>query len=186
MVTLIDTPIIVSQAKGQRLYQPRSKADQADPLPETSISPQQVHFLDPDHPFGQPMTDQMVWRLLAQDPYLEYKCENDQVYVISNGSDLSLIVPKDRSAPEPYPVRRPDDFAPAFRLLGWAFLGLSLAGLGTLLFAPLAVLQALQVYLKQPLSRADQTRLMVVLVIAAGLLGIAFNLNLLLLRHFLP
>lgn len=186
MVTLRNTPVTVSQVQGQRIYQPRSKAGQAGPLPETSISPQQVHFLDPDHPFGQPMTDQMVWRLLAQDPYLEYKCENDQVYVISNGADLSLIVPKDRNAPEPYPVGRADNFAPAFRLLGWAFLGLSLAGLGTLLFAPLAVLQALQVYLKQPLSRADQTRLTVVLIIAAGLLGIAFNLNLLLLRYFLP
>ena len=151
---------------------------------ENSAKPKAAYLFNPYQPLGQHLTNQTIWQLFEQNPYLEYKVENDQVYVVSDGADLSFIVPKERNIPEQYPLKKGDRLASAFRLLGWAFLGLAPAGLGTLIFAPLAVWRALPVYLHQPSTQADRVRSVIVLGIAGGLLGIAFILNYLLLLHF--
>lgn len=108
---------------------------------------------------------------------LKYETEDDQVYVLSDGSAAPLIVPKNRNTPEPSLGQRPQPLAPAFRLLGVAFLGLAPAGLCTLVLAPLAALWAIALLLTRPLSRADRMRVLIVLGIAAALLGLAIPLS---------
>lgn len=110
--------------------------------------------------------------------------ENEQVYVISDGADSSLIIPKDRNIPERYTPKSQSPLDKAFVLLGLAFLGLALAGLGTLIFAPLAIIQAGRLYRGQPASQVDHIRLAIVLIIAALLLGGALNLIYLFYLHF--
>ena len=109
--------------------------------------------------------------------YLRYETEDDQVYVLSDGSAALLTVPKNRDTPEPSLGQQSQPLAPAFRLLGLAFLGLAPAGLGTLVLAPLAALWAIALLLTRPLSRADRIRVLIVLGIAAALLGLAIPLS---------
>jgi hypothetical protein len=109
--------------------------------------------------------------------YLRYEGEDDQVYILSDGGEAPLIVHKNRDTPEPSLGQRPQPLAPAFRLLGVAVLGLAPAGLCTLVLAPLAMLWAIALLLTQPLSRADRIRVLIVLGIAAALLGLAIPLS---------
>jgi hypothetical protein len=147
------------------------------------IAYHQAYFFSPNQPLGQPLNRYTTWGLLRQDPQLEYQVENDRVYVVSTGADISLIVPKDWNTPESYLPSASAPLASAFRYLGLAFLGLSLAGLGTLVFAPLAIGLALRIYTTRRLERADRIRVGIVLALAGALLGVALALNFLLLRH---
>ena len=105
-----------------------------------------------------------------------YLGEDDQFYTLSDGSDLTLVVPKNRSVPETYARRPRQPLFPAFHFLIMAFFGLAPAGLGAIIFAPLAAFWAILVFITQPLSRADRFRVLVVLVISAVLLGLAIPL----------
>jgi hypothetical protein len=162
-----------------------NRALKASSLPEKLACLNRVHYLDPYHPLGRRLTYNMIWHLLEKEPYLEYKDENNTLYMVSNGNDIAFTVPKDRNVPETYPAKEADPINSAFRWLGWAILGLTPAGLGTLIFAPLAVLRVLQAFLMYPLDQADQTRAALILVVAGILLIIALILNFLLIVHFL-
>ncbi len=83
---------------------------------------------------------------------LIYQRENDQVYVLSDGSETHLVVPKNRTMPASFFYSQARPLTPAFRLLGLAVLGLAPAGLGTLLLAPLAVLWTVYVAFTQPMK----------------------------------
>jgi len=109
-----------------------------------------------------------VRSLLAQDPFLLYLDESGDRYHVRHGADQELMVPKDRSLPEPYPVPRPALLQRAYRWLWLACLGLLLAGLGALLFASLAAAAAVGLNF-QPISRNDRIRSLVILILASGL-----------------
>jgi len=145
--------------------------------------PKEAYYFDPDHPFGQSLSYERAWNLLKQNPWLEYEVENDQVYVLSSGAELSLIVPKDRDLPERYLAEGASLVKPAFRWLGLALLGLPPAGLGTLVFVLLAVWHVWQVSKRSTLDQADRVRAAVILTVAAGLLSLALALNYLLFLH---
>jgi hypothetical protein len=144
----------------------------------------QVYLLDPNRPFGESISPEQVQHLLDQEPYLQYQCENDQVYVLSGKHDQSWIVPKKRNLFEAYPTANQPLFTPIFGLLGWAFVGLLAAGLGTLVFAPWAAWRSIQLYRHQLLNQADQRRLVIALALSLSLLGVAFSFNLLFLLQF--
>jgi hypothetical protein len=144
----------------------------------------QAYLFDVKNPSGQFLADKTIWSLLKQNPYLEYGVENEQVYVISDGANFSIVIPKDRNSPETYRSRSRRPLDKAFVLLGWAFLGWALAGLGTLIFAPLAIIQALRTYQSRPVSRVDHIRVAIVIVIAVLLLIGALNLTYLFYLHF--
>jgi hypothetical protein len=137
-----------------------------------------AYYFSPERPLGEALTDETVRSLLEQDPRLEYQVESDQVYVVSGGNELSLIVPKERNAPDGYLPEDADAHRVVFRLLGWAFLGLAPAGLGTLILAPLAAVKALKLYHSRPPGQADRTRAAVALAIAGGMTVIALGLSL--------
>jgi hypothetical protein len=146
---------------------------------------EQAYFFEPENPVGQFLTDKTIWTLLRQDPRLEYKVENEQVYVISDGADCSLVVPKDRNIPEIYSPRNQRPLDKAFVMLGWAFLGLALAGIGTLIFVPLAIVQALRMlFTGRPVNRVDRIRIVIVMINAAILLILALSLIYLFYLHF--
>jgi hypothetical protein len=144
----------------------------------------QAYLFDVKNPSGEFLADKTIWTLLKQDPYLEYGVENEQVYVISNGTGYSLVIPKDRNSPQAYRPRSQRPLDKAFVLLGWAFLGWALAGLGTLIFAPLAIIQALRTYQGGPVSRADHIRVAIVIVLAGLSLIGALGLTYLFYLHF--
>ena len=144
----------------------------------------QVYLLDPTHPLGESLSAERVQSLLAQEPYLQYQCENDQVYVLSGRHEQSWIVPKKRDMFEAYPNLHQPIFTPVFGLLGWAIVGLLAAGLGTWVFAPWAVWRSFRIYRQYPLNQADLRRMTIVLTLALSLLGIALAFNLLFLLQF--
>ena len=109
-----------------------------------------------------------VRQLLAQDPFLLYLEETGDQYQVRHGTGADLIIPKDRSLPEPYPAERPALLQKAYRWVWLACLGLLLAGLCGMLLATLAMFAALAVNF-QPISRADRIRSLVVLLLSGGL-----------------
>ena len=161
------------------------EAKRARTLPEMLAHLHRAHRVDPTHPHVQSLTRQALWRILQEEPFLAYKDESDQLYYVWNGLDLTLTVLKNRTAPAPYPPPQPSPLAPAWRTLGWAALGLSLAGMGTLVLAPLALFRAVDVLLNRPLDRADWARAVIVMALSLLLWGVGVALGLLLLLHFL-
>lgn len=118
-----------------------------------------------------------------QASHLRYEGEDSQVYVLSDSKQRPLIIPKNRTAPETILDLQAQSLDPAFRLLVAAFFGLSLAGLGTLVLAPLAMAWALAVYFTRPLLRANRVRVIIILGISAGLISLALLLIKLFLTH---
>ena len=115
---------------------------------------------------------------------LTYMGEDDQVFLVSDSNGESLTFPKNRNVPQPHVDKPPQPLIPAFRLLALAFVGLAPAGLGALVFAPLAALWALLVLITRPSTRSDTIRVMVVWGIAALLVGIALPMSAQVLAHF--
>ncbi len=105
-----------------------------------------------------------------QASFLKYEGEDRQVYILSDRNGTILRVPKNRNEA---PAARPagaDHFSPAYVLLSLAFLGLAPAGLGTLIFAPLAMLWTLVIAVFRRPGRAGFLRIAVVWGLAALML----------------
>jgi hypothetical protein len=142
----------------------------------------QVNRLDPKHPAGKQESYQMLWKLLEDDPYLAYQNETDDYYLVENHRVASLAVPKDRQPVEPFPPTQPQPLKPAYTLLRLAVIGLFFAGLGTLVFAPLAMLSAMNIsaQLQDPIQH---TRARAVILICLALLPISVILSWLFISH---
>jgi len=118
-----------------------------------------------------------------EDVFLKYQDEDDQVYVLSDGDNGRVIVPKNRNVPERFRQQQMQPLTPAFRLLMMAILGLAPAGLGTLVLAPLAALWTVYACLTHQMARADRIRAALVLGIVAVLLGLAIPLSMVFLHR---
>jgi hypothetical protein len=119
---------------------------------------------------------------LEQDFFILYLDETDNLYHVRNSAQLSLLVPKGRSVPEPYPIRRPARLQSAYRWLWMAFLGLPLAGIGAIVFAPLAAIAAIGLYFKTP-SKTNRIFSLVVILLSGGLWLVGLLLAVILLVH---
>ena len=82
--------------------------------------------------------------LFDRDPFLAYLNETQELYHVVNKDMMVLRIPKKRTPVEPFPPAGPSTLSPAYRWLWLAFFGLMLAGVPTLLFAPMAARAALQ------------------------------------------
>lgn len=91
----------------------------------------------PDHREARRGMYDAMNRYLKQRPFLRFLEETPEMYRIVTGSGEVVIVPKDRG-PRSLPPNDPAVAQPAYRWLGLALLGLLLAGLGALVFAPVA------------------------------------------------
>ncbi len=118
----------------------------------------QANRINPDLPQAKSAMYNALWAELQQDPFLAYLDQDDKLYFVRSHEYLSLAVPKDRAVPkETYPPKQPQPLARAYHWLAWAVLGLTLAGLGTLIFAPLAIWSAFSSF-REPLQRGDRIR----------------------------
>jgi hypothetical protein len=140
--------------------------------------------LQPASPAAAQKTYRLVQQLLQQDAFILYLDESDELYHVRSGEQLSLLVPKDRSLPQPYPPSRPALLQSAYRWLSLAFLGLPLAGLGAILFAPLAAASALGLYFKTA-SRTNRVYSLVVIMLSGGLWLVGLLLGVILLVHLI-
>jgi hypothetical protein len=92
---------------------------------------------------GQPSTRQRMYETLkpylARRPFLRYSHENALLYRVSTAEGMALNVAKDRAIVTPYPPPlKSSPLRPVFRWFRWSLLGLLVAGLGTLICAPMA------------------------------------------------
>jgi len=82
--------------------------------------------------------------VLERDPFLAYAEETQELYRVRNAEQTMLSIAKKRSFTPAYLAEgKIDSLTLSHRLLIFALLGLLLAGLGTLIFAPLAAWTAL-------------------------------------------
>ena len=138
--------------------------------------------LNPQHPDAQEALHQSLQRFLEANAFLAYVGESNTTYFIHTNTGLVLTVPKKHAIPEPYPPREPSLLRQGYRRLGLALFGLALAGLGTFLFAPLAMISAYQA-VQHARTKADQIRALIIIVAALLLCGLAVPLCILFLMH---
>ncbi|MBN2086287.1 MAG: hypothetical protein JW748_13790 [Anaerolineales bacterium] len=111
-----------------------------------------------------------------QASFLKYEGEDRDVYILSDCNGSILRVPKNRNQAAAFPAEDIHTFTPAYILLFAAFLGLAPAGLGTLVFAPPAMLWALGIAVLRRPGRAGWIRIAVVWTAAALMLLAALPL----------
>lgn len=119
------------------------RATLAPSLEERLICVNCLNELSPDHQDRHHVAFFAVKELLDKDPFLAYLEETEALYRVINKNHMVLTVPKKRALDNTAPSERPRPLKAAYRLLMLAILGLLLAGIGTLVFAPLATLAAL-------------------------------------------
>jgi hypothetical protein len=112
------------------------------------------------------------------DTTLTYLGEDEQFYLLKDGKEGFLRMPKGRAVQESFHQVQVRPLAPVYRLLAIALLGLAPAGLGTLLLVPLALVWTIWVILTHSLDKTDRKRAAIVLGVCAGLLGVAVPLGL--------
>jgi F0F1-type ATP synthase membrane subunit c/vacuolar-type H+-ATPase subunit K len=159
-------------------------AQNAASLAETITYLNQANRLQPSDPDTKQITYQILQKLLEQDPFILYQTETDASYQVRSGEQLSLVVPKDRSIPQAYPTTRPARLQKAYQWLKIAILGLPLAGIGALLFAPLAAASAIGLYIEKP-SKTNRIYSLVVLILASSLWLFGLLIGVILLIHLI-
>jgi len=164
------------------------RAETAPSIEEAVACLNQANALLPSDAELSQKTHQMIQKLIKQDPFVLYLDETDNLYHVRSGERLTLSVPKDRSVPEPYPALRPVLLQHAYRWLWMAFLGLALAGLGALVFAPLAAISAVALNLIHPSRhsfRAYRIQSLLVLILSGSLWLCGLLLFVILLVHII-
>jgi hypothetical protein len=121
--------------------------------------------------------------LLDQDPFLAYLEETEELYRTVH-ADYVLNIPKKRAANNVFPPEGSGPLTGAYRWLTLAFMGLLVAGIGTIIFAPLAVFAALRAQ-GSVQSRSERIKSIVVLIVAFGLFLIGILFSVLFLLHWL-
>ena len=122
--------------------------------------------------------------LLDRNPYLVYLEETDELYRVAS-TDHVLSIPKKRVPVTPYPPKQPPSgpLRTAYRWLHLAIVGLLLAGIGSVIFAPLAALTAIRAQ-QSGQSPTEKVSLTVVLVVAFILFVVGVLFSLLLILHW--
>ncbi len=117
-----------------------------------------------------------VKELLDRDPFLAYLEENPALYRVIGKNNQVLVIPKKRTPIKPTlsESEQPSPLKAAYSLLVIAIFGLLLAGIGALIFAPLAVLAAFQAPRS---SHAERVSFAILLILASllFLIGLAFG-----------
>lgn len=123
--------------------------------------------------------------LLDRNPFLRYLEETDDLYRVVNAERVVLSIPKKRAPADPPPSEQPQPgpLRAAYRWLMLAIAGLLVAGLGTVIFAPVAAFAAIRAHRTEE-SHAEHVRSTVIVVVAFGLFIIGFLFSLLFFLHF--
>jgi hypothetical protein len=144
----------------------------------------QANSLQPGNLEAHRTTYRIVRALLQSNPQLTYLNETEAHYNVQSSEQISLIVPKDRHVPKIIPADSTTLFGSAYRWLGLAALGLLPAGLGAIVFAPLAGLTAFRLNLL-PLSRQNRIHSLLLIILSGGLWLCGLLLGVILLVHLI-
>ena len=155
------------------------------PSPEERVmSVNRLNELAPDLQDQHHLSFFTIREALERDPFLAYHGETEDLYRAVNAQQVMLSIPKQRAPTEPFPPPHSNPLRAAYRWLVLAFFGLLLAGLGSLVFAPLAALSARRV--KPSLkSRSEQVNVNVIITLSLLVLLLGLNFAFLLLIHWL-
>jgi len=122
--------------------------------------------------------------LVDRDPFLAYQEETDELYRVINGEHLPVSIRKKRAAANAALYEASHHLRVAYGWLVVAIAGLLLAGIGTLIGAPLAAVSAVQA-LQHPRSRSEWGNSLIVLFFAILLILVGAALLLLFALHWL-
>jgi hypothetical protein len=122
--------------------------------------------------------------LLDKNPYLAYLEETDDLYRVAS-TDHVLSIPKQRALVEAYPPEKSSagPLTSAYRWLNIAMIGLLLAGMGAVIFAPLAALAVIRAQ-SSVQSHSEQVSSIVALIAAFALFIVGVLFSLLFLLHW--
>ena len=154
----------------------------APSLEERVMSVNRLNQLAPDFRDRHNLSFFTIKEALERDPFLAYHEETDELYRAINAEQIVLSIPKNRTAVEAFPPEHSSPLKPAQRLLVLAVFGLLLAGIGTLVFAPLAAWSAHQVRPSLP-THSERISATVVITLSVLLLLLGMNFVFLLLIH---
>jgi hypothetical protein len=176
--------VLSSHQPSENLADCLGRARTAPSIEEAVACLNQANALAPSDPDVQQATHQIIRALLEQNPHLDYLDETSERYQVRSSERMALIVPKERSIPEPYPAAKPALVRWAQRFLWLALLGLLPAGLGAMLFAPLAAFSALGLNLT-PMTRSSRILSLVLILLSSGLWLCGLLLGVILLMHLI-
>jgi hypothetical protein len=162
------------------------RATLAPSLEERVMCVNRLNELAPGHQDRYDVAFFALKELVDQKPFLAYLEETDELYRVLNADRVVLSIPKKRVPVAPYPPEKPtaSPLRQAYRWLILSIAGLLLAGIGTVLFAPLAALAALRA--QQSLAtRPERVSSMVVLIASFVLFMIGFIFGILFILHWL-
>ena len=151
------------------------RATLAPSLEERLVCVNHLNELSPNHQDWHNVAYFALKDLLDKNPYLAYLEETEALYRVLNADHMVLSIPKKRSAANSAPSDGTSSLQAAYRLLVMAILGLLVAGIGTLIFAPLAAIAAIQggLSLRSQAERVSST-VILVLSIVLFFLGAGF------------
>jgi hypothetical protein len=162
------------------------RATLAPSLNERIICVNRLGELAPDYPDRYNVAFFALKEMLDRNPFLAYLEETDELYRVINADRVVLSIPKKRAPVNSYPPEEPltGPLSAAYRFLNMSILGLFLAGVGTVIFAPLTALAAIQA--QQSLkSRDERVRSTVILISAFALFIMGFLFSILFILHWL-
>ena len=160
------------------------RATLAPSLNERIICVNQLNELAPDFQDRYNVAFFALKELLDQNPFLAYLEETDNLYRVVNADRVVLSIPKKRAPVNSSPPDQPPSpLGGAYRWLIMSFLGLLTAGIGTIVFAPLAAFAALRVH-QSVESRSERVRSIVLLIVASALFIIGSIFSILFILHW--
>lgn len=161
------------------------RATLAPSIEERILCVNRLNELAPGHQDKYNLAFYALKEFLDKNPFLRYLEETDELYRVMNAEHMVLSIPKKR-APVNFPspdLAPPGPLKGAYRWLTLAILGLLFAGIGTVIFAPLAAWSTLRVQdaLQSHPERVSST---VILIVAFGLFVIGVLFSILFLLHW--
>jgi len=120
--------------------------------------------------------------LLDKNPFLAYLEETEQLYRVMNANHMVLSIPKKRSQDHSTARGHSGQLTSSYRLLAMALIGLMAAGVGTLVFAPLAALSAIRIGTTSQ-SHSERLRSTIVFVLSFLLFVIGAVFSILFMLH---
>jgi hypothetical protein len=197
---LADSEKAIREGKGQYAYQLSVRATQVAPesidawllratlapsLEERVACANRLNELAPGYRDRYNVAFFALKERLDQNPFLAYLEETDDLYRVIDADRTILSIPKKRAPVQPYPPEenQPNPLKPAYGWLLLALIGLLFAGVGTVVFAPVAALTAARAG-ESLNSRPERVSAAVVMIVASVLFIIGVIFSLLFILHW--
>ncbi len=161
------------------------RSEQTSSFDEQLFCLSQVVAVDPENQVANNKLYLMIRNLLDQEPAIKYVDETDNLYRVQNRLYTSLNVPKSRFSNNNAPDVTSKPVRTSFNWMVVAFFGLALAGVGSLLIAPIAIFAALRA-LFSPIQRSDRVRAILALGLSVLIFIVSIPLAFLFYLHFSP